>query len=215
MYQRSKAAKRARTPEPFNKDDWKVVSGVLREALTRLEAQAAQGTGQVLPRAKRLTILAERADEWAAHEKQRSTPAVETPVPVLTPAEKHEQARKLVLNKMHNSKADIRSEEGFWQIYGEDPNCDLQGPHSRPNLGVFQGTLSDAIDYAVDLPEFFTWGGGGTIEPVQVTTKPNQPLTVECGACRGYGYFGPTGKPSVDKRNRKCLDCNGEGHKPG
>lgn len=38
--------------------------------------------------------------------------------------------------------------------------------------------------------------------------------TVECGSCRGYGHFSKHGKPSGDRRDRKCLDCGGEGQVP-
>lgn len=33
----------------------------------------------------------------------------------------------------------------------------------------------------------------------------------ECSSCRGYGHFSTWGKPSADKRDRKCLDCSGTG----
>lgn len=33
----------------------------------------------------------------------------------------------------------------------------------------------------------------------------------DCSACRGYGHFTRNGKPSIDKRDRKCLDCGGTG----
>lgn len=46
--------------------------------------------------------------------------------------------------------------------------------------------------------------------------KP-QPSTLEyedCGSCRGRGHFAANGKASIDRRDRKCLDCRGEGRVP-
>lgn len=40
------------------------------------------------------------------------------------------------------------------------------------------------------------------------------PDMVECWACRGHGHFSRWGKPSADKRDRKCLECSGEGKIP-
>lgn len=57
------------------------------------------------------------------------------------------------------------SEEGTWEVRGEDPNCDLGGPHHEPFLGVYSGRLEDVIRMAVDLPGFWQWGGGGRIIP--------------------------------------------------
>ena len=54
-------------------------------------------------------------------------------------------------------------EFGTWRVYGEDPNCDLGGPHHEPDLGTFTGLYKDVVNKAVDLPGFFTWGGGGKI----------------------------------------------------
>ena len=36
----------------------------------------------------------------------------------------------------------------------------------------------------------------------------------ECENCLGYGYFTVQGKPTVDRRCRKCLRCCGEGKVP-
>lgn len=33
----------------------------------------------------------------------------------------------------------------------------------------------------------------------------------ECRACAGYGYFDHDDTPSIDRRDRKCGDCHGEG----
>ena len=61
------------------------------------------------------------------------------------------------------------SDTGLWRIKGEDPNCDFGGHHYQPDLGVVEGTLKDVIEYAVNLKSFWTWGGGGSIEPVKIT----------------------------------------------
>lgn len=37
------------------------------------------------------------------------------------------------------------------------------------------------------------------------------PALNDCSACLGYGHFGGDGKRSLDRRDRKCLDCNGTG----
>lgn len=60
------------------------------------------------------------------------------------------------------------TEEGTWQIRGEDPNCDLGGHHHMPDLGTVQGKLDDIIAYAVELPGFWQWGSGGEIRAVHV-----------------------------------------------
>lgn len=62
-------------------------------------------------------------------------------------------------------------EYGVWEVRGEDQNCDLGGSHHMPFLGRFEGTLSDIIDYAVDLPNFWTWGGGGEIRKSSAIKK--------------------------------------------
>ena len=36
----------------------------------------------------------------------------------------------------------------------------------------------------------------------------------DCGSCLGYGHFDADGNRSLDKRDRKCLDCNGTGEHP-
>lgn len=65
------------------------------------------------------------------------------------------------------------SESGMWQIKGEDPNCDLGGTHYQPDLGVFEGTLKEALKYAVTHPKFYTWGGGGNLSKINVI-KPTE-----------------------------------------
>ena len=55
------------------------------------------------------------------------------------------------------------NESGMWQIFGEDPNCELAGPHHMPDLGIVEGKLKDVIEHAVNLSSFWCWGGGGEI----------------------------------------------------
>ena len=57
---------------------------------------------------------------------------------------------------------------GVWQIYGESPNCDLRGNHYEPLLGTVSGTLEQALEYAVQLPKFYTYGAGGNIKPIEI-----------------------------------------------
>lgn len=60
------------------------------------------------------------------------------------------------------------TDKGLWRIRGEDPNCDLGGYHSQPDLGTVEGTLQNVIEYAVLLKNFWTWGYGGDITSVTV-----------------------------------------------
>ena len=52
---------------------------------------------------------------------------------------------------------------GTWEIRGEDPNCDLGGHHHEPKLETVTGTYKNVVEYALTLPNFFSWGGGGRI----------------------------------------------------
>jgi hypothetical protein len=70
------------------------------------------------------------------------------------------------------SEKHAMNETGFWKISGEDPNCDLCGPHHQPDLGVVEGTLKDALIYALKHPNFYTWGGGGDITKINIV-KPS------------------------------------------
>lgn len=66
-------------------------------------------------------------------------------------------------------------EVGVWQVLGEDPNCDLGGSHHQPDLGTYEGRLSDVIDLVVMMPGFWQWGAGGDIRavkrPIRVTPE--------------------------------------------
>jgi hypothetical protein len=63
-------------------------------------------------------------------------------------------------------------EKGLWKVKGEDPNCDMGGSHHQPDLGIIDGTLKEALVYAVNHPKFYSWGGGGDFEKVTII-KPN------------------------------------------
>jgi hypothetical protein len=59
------------------------------------------------------------------------------------------------------------NEFGLWEIRGEDPNCDLGGSHHEPLLTRVEGTYSDAVEAALSLDGFWTWGFGGRIKKVE------------------------------------------------
>jgi hypothetical protein len=59
-------------------------------------------------------------------------------------------------------------EFGTWRVQGEDSSTVFGGHHYQPELGVFEGRLSDVIKHAVDLPGFYTWGGGGDISLIKI-----------------------------------------------
>ncbi len=58
--------------------------------------------------------------------------------------------------------------DGVWQICGEDPNCDFGGTHGEPYLETVAGKLGEVVAYGVELPGFWTWGGGGSFRKVEV-----------------------------------------------
>lgn len=37
---------------------------------------------------------------------------------------------------------------------------------------------------------------------------------IECPSCLGYGHFREDGTPTIDRRERTCLDCRGSGKAP-
>jgi hypothetical protein len=39
-------------------------------------------------------------------------------------------------------------------------------------------------------------------------------IAPDCRSCKGYGHFKANGEPSIDGRDRKCLDCGGTGKRP-
>ena len=52
-----------------------------------------------------------------------------------------------------------------WKVEGEDPNCNMGGNHHNPLVGHFYGTYEEIVALSVNLPKFFSWGGGGKITP--------------------------------------------------
>lgn len=60
------------------------------------------------------------------------------------------------------------TQDGIWEVRGEDPNCDLGGAHYQPLLGYYKGRYSDIVDYALELSGFFQWGYGGDIKEVKI-----------------------------------------------
>jgi len=51
-------------------------------------------------------------------------------------------------------------EISLWRIRSEG-DVDFGGV----DLGIVNGKLDDVIEYAVNLPEFWSWGSGGSIDP--------------------------------------------------
>lgn len=60
------------------------------------------------------------------------------------------------------------NEEGTWQVFGEDPNCDMGGHHSNPLLGTYTGRYIDVLSLAVELPSFWQWGAGGYLKKLEI-----------------------------------------------
>ena len=72
--------------------------------------------------------------------------------------------------------------DGVWQVFGEDPNCDMGGPHYNPDLGIYEGKLSDVIRAAVELPGFWQWGGGGDFRLVKIKSVSDISRKLELNA---------------------------------
>jgi hypothetical protein len=91
------------------------------------------------------------------------------------------------------------SDYGQWQIRGEDPNCDLGGPHGNPDLGIYCGTLQEVLEVAVNLPQFWTWSGGGEITFVTVRDAKtvaemvSKSAELKCPICDEYMTENPRG----------------------
>ena len=67
---------------------------------------------------------------------------------------------------------------GLWIVKGEDPNCDLGGPHIQPLLGYFKGFYKDVENYSKQLDNWKNWGSGGSIEKINIQeiTKESIPI---------------------------------------
>jgi hypothetical protein len=69
----------------------------------------------------------------------------------------------------NNTRKYELDEEGTWQVYGEDPNCDYHGPHHNPYLATYTGRFLNVAKKAVELVGFWQWGAGGYIKKIEVT----------------------------------------------
>jgi len=103
-------------------------------------------------------------------------------------------------------KSYFLNEKGVWRILGEDPNCDMAGSHSQPFLCLFSGTLDQAINHAISLPSFFTWGSGGTIIKEKVEGKRQLDYGEVVKALRETTMNGLTKEQRAI--NEKLLDIN-------
>jgi hypothetical protein len=61
---------------------------------------------------------------------------------------------------------------GLWEIRGEDSNCDMGGYHNEPLLTRVEGKYFDAVELALSLTGFFSWGAGGSISKVEFARLP-------------------------------------------
>lgn len=85
--------------------------------------------------------------------------------------DKHEELKQKFLNSYDGKKLiknHALNDFGIWQIYGESSNADYSGSLHMPLLVTVQGSLHAAIDYAIGLDRFFTYGSGGKITKVVV-----------------------------------------------
>lgn len=82
-------------------------------------------------------------------------------------------------------------EEGVWAIRGEDPNCDMGGPHVMPELGLLSGRLEDVIREAVKMKGFWQWGSGGDITKTNISpTRATSVGKPRCGRLSTSGSSG-------------------------
>ncbi len=63
---------------------------------------------------------------------------------------------------------------GVWEITGEQ--TDRETP---PHLGYVEGVLEDVIDYAIALPNFWSWGSGGSIKRLDIKKVDAQTNQIE------------------------------------
>lgn len=56
-----------------------------------------------------------------------------------------------------------KTKSGVWQIYGEDPNYDMSGPHVKPLLETVEGEYGHVVEYALRLNGFFDGDYGGDV----------------------------------------------------
>lgn len=67
-----------------------------------------------------------------------------------------------------NYEKEKEGQEGIWCIRGEDPNCDFGGNHRKPILGYAEGKYEIVWLYAQSLPQWCTWGDGGSLELIEI-----------------------------------------------
>ena len=79
---------------------------------------------------------------------------------------RYNQFTKISYSGVELLKNHSLDEDGVWEIRGEDPNCDWGGFHHEPKLGFVSGKLRDVIKEAVKMPQFWSWGAGGTIKKI-------------------------------------------------
>lgn len=85
-------------------------------------------------------------------------------------ANKVSQDVEKYLNSYHYRTKPYKMDDvGVWEILGEDPNCDMGGPHYQPKLGYLDGYFEDVLAKAVTMSGFYSWGAGGTITKVTAT----------------------------------------------
>lgn len=65
--------------------------------------------------------------------------------------------------KKHRDLGEI----AFWLILGEDTNPDFSGSHNQKPLRVIYGPYGEVVDIAINTPNFFCWGYGGSIEYIE------------------------------------------------
>ena len=78
-----------------------------------------------------------------------------------------EEVRKSNVNSTRERLERLRlpEEEGIWKITSEPENPDFHAMDQGRSLGKVKGTYAQAVEYALGLKDFITWGGGGRIEP--------------------------------------------------
>lgn len=54
-------------------------------------------------------------------------------------------------------------------------------------------------------------GRGMVLYFPEIAWEEDSEESEECSSCLGYGYVNELGNPTIDRRDRKCLDCRGEG----
>lgn len=67
-------------------------------------------------------------------------------------------------------------EDGIWFVFGEDVNPDFAGSHITPYLKTIKGTLREALEEAVTLIGFWTWGCGGHLTNYIIKKPKEEPI---------------------------------------